>query len=174
MKRLKFIVMLVLALTGCAVGSQETFSLVTDAGSVEPARPSCGLACGVVSLPGSDAPVDCGNCEAFPNSTCGNNGHPNVCGSECVPHKNPVACNMLLMGNCFQPGQLLEYSNDCKDSSIITQDNCMLWSIPDNGMPALETGYFQCCLPPKTTSLTSDPSCTLSEPPPGMPGPIKK
>lgn len=159
---LKLIVMLVLALTGCAVGSQETFPAVTDAGTVEPARPACGLACGTVSLPGSDAPVDCGNCEAFTDAVCGDNLHPNVCGSECVPNKNPVACNNLLMGSCFEPDQLLEYDNSCKDPNVINSDDCMTWFLPDNGLPALETGYFQCCLKPKTTSLRQDPTCSVS------------
>lgn len=158
----------IVSLMGCAEGSQDNApSLYLHNISLPPDTSHCGISCGLTSIDGTP-PVDCGQCEKFGDAVCGDNGHPGTCGFECVKHKKPVACNMMLNANCYQGGQLDEYDYNCHDP-VINSNDCLMWSIPDNGLPALELGYFWCCLPPGTTSLVEDPSCSLSSPPPGTP-----
>lgn len=162
----KLFVFGLIALIGCAHGSQDTIGDTTEAPATTPPDTSkCGISCGT-----NDAGANCGNCSQFPGTSC-NLGQCEY--NICAKHKNPVACNMMLNSMCFQAGQLEEYNYHCEDKSIIDDNYCQLWSIPDNGLPSLEVGYFWCCLPKTTTYLVSDPGCGDSAWPSngGQPGP---
>jgi hypothetical protein len=113
--------------------------------------------CGPHTTP-AGATLDCGACEAWPGTVCGDNRTPGVCGASCQTSSDTTTCDYFIgryqdrwEGERYV-GQFhgVQFAGACRDPLVIDANRCVLVHMDPADGPCTQCGYYWCCfwLPP--------------------------
>lgn len=141
-KMKKLLILAMVFLSGCSSDPGPVPVMSMDASPPPVSHdPVCdNYACGPTKDVQTGEIVNCGKCESWPDTTCGDNGNPGVCGNVCSVHQYPIACTYVLN---IPAAVVDEYDFKCNYTDF---RYCSVVFVDPTYKPCKECGYFWCCL----------------------------